>query len=124
MNKKRPINLDLGSMKFPIMAIASILHRVSGLILFLFLPILLFVFGLSMKSEASFAKVKSMLTQPFYQLVLWAFCSALIYHLLAGIRHMIMDLGFGEELGAGRRSAAFVIVLAVIMTIILGFWIW
>lgn len=124
MNKKRPVNLDLGSMKFPIMAIASILHRVSGLVLFLFLPILLFLFGLSLKSESAFAQVKSLLTQPFYQVVVWAFCSALTYHLIAGIRHIIMDLGFGEELGAGRRSAGFVIVLAVIMIIILGFWIW
>lgn len=124
VNKKRPVNLDLGSLKFPPMAIASILHRISGLVLFLLLPIMLFIFGQSLQSEASFAQMKIVLTHPCYKLVLWAFGTALIYHVLAGIRHMIMDLGFGEHLSAGRRTAVLVIVLAVILTIFLGFWIW
>ncbi|MGC1182917.1 succinate dehydrogenase, cytochrome b556 subunit [Legionella sp.] len=124
MNKKRPVNLDLGSLKYPPMAIASLLHRISGVVLFLLLPIMLFIFGQSMQSEESFAQMKILLTHPCYKLVLWAFGAALIYHLLAGIRHMIMDLGFGEHLCVGRRTAILVIVLAIILTIFLGFWIW
>lgn len=124
MNKKRPVNLDLGSLKFPPMAIVSILHRISGVILFVFLPVLIFLLGISLRSEESFAQMKIMLTQPFYQLVLWAFSAALIFHLLAGFRHVLMDMGFGEHLCAGRRSAILVIALAVISTIILGIWIW
>lgn len=124
MNKKRPVNLELGTLKFPPMAVASILHRISGVILFLLLPIMLFIFGQSMQSEASFAQMKTMLAQPVYKLVLWAFGASLIYHVLAGIRHLFMDVGFGENLGAGRRTAILVIVLAVIFTIFLGIWIW
>lgn len=124
MNKKRPVNLDLSSLRYPPMAIASILHRISGVVLFLLLPIMLFIFGQSMHSEESFVQIKSALIHPCYKLILWAFGTALIYHVLAGMRHMIMDLGFGEQLSTGRRTAVLVIALAVILTIFLGFWIW
>lgn len=124
MNKKRPVNLDLSTMKFPVMAIASILHRASGIVLFLLLPILLFILSSSLQSPEGFTQTLSMLNNPLYKLVLWAFSAALAYHILAGIRHMIMDLGVGEHLYAGRVTAYSVIVLALISTILLGIWIW
>lgn len=124
MQQKRPINLDLGTMKFPPMAIASILHRVSGVVLFLLMPVILYFAGLSLHSQASFVALKQILTQPLHKLILWAFGSALIYHLLAGIRHLLMDLGYGESLRAGRRSAIFVIALTIILAFILGIRIW
>lgn len=124
MNQKRPVNLNLGTMKFPAMAIASILHRISGLILFILLPIMLYFLGLSLKSAESFSSLLAMLINPYYKIVLWVFSAALIYHLLAGVRHIIMDMGYGESVNAGRRSAIFMISLAVILTIILGIWIW
>lgn len=123
MNKKRPVNLDLGSLKFPPMAIASVLHRISGVALFLLLPFMLYLFSQSVQSEASFAEMKNSLANPVYKLILWAFGSALIYHVIAGIRHLLMDMGFGEHLSTGRRTALIVIVLAVISSIFLGFWI-
>lgn len=124
MNKNRPVNLDLRSMKFPPMAIVSILHRISGVILFLLLPIMLFILGKSLHSLQTFSELKVVLAYPYYKLVLWVFSAAMSYHVLAGIRHMAMDLGFGEHLDAGRRSAMIVIVLAVIFAIFLGIWIW
>lgn len=124
MNKKRPVNLDLGSLKYPPMAIASLLHRISGVVLFLLLPIMLFIFGQSMESENAFMQVKNALSQPCYKIVVWAFAAAMIYHVLAGIRHLLMDMGVGEHLDSGRRSAILVLVLAVILTLFLGIWIW
>lgn len=124
MNKKRPVNLDLGSFKYPPMAIASILHRVSGVVLFLLLPIILFILAQLLQSEESFIHMTSSLAHSCYKMILWVFAAALIYHLLAGIRHLIMDMGFGEHLEAGRRSAVFVIVLAVLLSLFLGIWIW
>ncbi|MBA2653338.1 MAG: succinate dehydrogenase, cytochrome b556 subunit [Tatlockia sp.] len=124
MNQKRPINLDLATMKFPPMAIASILHRISGLIMFLGLPLILYFLSRSLASGGSFELLHQSLAGPLHKVFLWVFSAALIYHLLAGIRHMIMDLGYGESLSAGRRSAVFVIGLAVILTIFLGIWIW
>lgn len=124
MNKKRPVNLDLSTLKFPPMAIASILHRISGIVLFLLLPIMLFILGLSLRSESAFAEMKTLLSCTSYKLVIWAFSAALAYHVLAGIRHMIMDVGLGEHLCTARRTAILVIVLAVISTLFLGIWIW
>lgn len=123
MNKKRPINLDLSSMKFPPMAIASILHRISGIVLFLLLPFMLCLLSKSLHSEEVFIHVKSMLESPLYKLLVWAFSAAMAYHIIAGIRHIIMDMGVGEELATGRRTSILVIVLAVIATILLGIWI-
>jgi succinate dehydrogenase / fumarate reductase cytochrome b subunit len=124
VNKKRPVNLDLSSMKFPPMAIASVLHRISGIVLFILLPVMLFILSKSLHSEEFFAQTKMMIAHPGYKLVLWAFSAAMIFHVLAGIRHILMDLGFGEHLETGRRTSIFVIVLAAILTIFLGIWIW
>lgn len=124
MNKKRPINLDLGSLKYPPMAIASILHRISGLVLFLLLPLMLYFLNLSLRSEASFDQLQMILIRPEVKGVLWIFCAALVYHLVAGIRHLFMDMGFAEQLDAGRRSAIAVMLIALVATIFLGFWIW
>ncbi|MFA6302408.1 MAG: succinate dehydrogenase, cytochrome b556 subunit [Legionella sp.] len=124
MNKKRPVNLDLATLKFPPMAIASILHRISGILLFLLTPVLLFLVGKSLHSEESFMQTKALIASPIYKLILWAFAAAFFYHVIAGIRHVIMDIGFGEHLGTARRTAILVIALAVIATLFLGIWIW
>ena len=124
MNDKRPVNLDLTTMKFPPMAIASILHRISGILLFLLLPLILYLLRLSLHSAESFAYLQGLIENPFMKLALWAFCASLSYHLLAGIRHILMDFGLGEHLHSGRNSALFIIILSIILTILLGFWIW
>jgi len=124
VNHKRPVNLDLGSLKYPPMAIASILHRISGLVLFLLLPLMLYFLSLSLHSAASFDDLHSMLKSPYYKLFVWAFSAAFGFHVMAGIRHVFMDMGFGEELVTARRSAIVVIGFAIILTIFLGFWIW
>jgi succinate dehydrogenase / fumarate reductase cytochrome b subunit len=124
VNHKRPVNLDLGSMTFPPMAIVSILHRISGIVLFLLLPMMLYFLSLSLRSVQSFDLLQTMLTCPTYKMMLWVFTSAFIYHVIAGIRHLLMDIGVGEQLSASRQSARMVIVLAVIETILLGLWIW
>ena len=124
MNRKPPVNLDLRTIAFPPMAIASILHRLSGIALFLLLPVMLCLLQCSLKNADSFAAVQLRLANVSIKLVVWAFLAALVYHLIAGIRHMVMDLGYGEEVATGRRSAIFVIALAVILTILLGIWIW
>lgn len=124
MNKKRPINLDLSSLKYPPMAIASILHRISGVVLFLLLPSMLYLFSQSMHSEDAFIHVKNLLAHSAYKMMVWAFAAAMMYHLLAGIRHLLMDMGFGESLNAARCSAVFVIILAIIVSLFLGIWIW
>lgn len=124
MNKKRPVNLDLSTLKYPPMAIVSILHRISGVVLFLLFPIMLYLFSQSLHSDATFHQLQMTLANPYSKLLLWVFSGALMLHVLAGIRHVLMDIGFGEGLLAGRRSAISVMILAILSIIFLGIWIW
>tara|TARA_Y100001934_G_C12317835_1_gene758480 strand:+ start:1132 stop:1506 length:375 start_codon:yes stop_codon:yes gene_type:complete len=124
VNKKRPVNLDLTTLSFPPMAIASILHRISGVVLFVLLPVIGYFFYLSLESAANFAVLQNYMQKIPIKLLLIAFISALTYHLLAGIRHILMDLGLGEHLHASRNSALMTIIASAILSIGLGIWLW
>lgn len=124
MKPNRPVNLDLTTIKFPPMAIVSILHRVSGVIVFLFIPLLLWMFQASLESATSFSQLRDLLATPLFTLLIWATLAGLIFHLLAGIRHLLMDLHITESLEAGRRSAIAVIILSIIVFILVGVLIW
>ncbi|MED5388796.1 MAG: succinate dehydrogenase, cytochrome b556 subunit [Pseudomonadota bacterium] len=124
MNDKRPVNLDLSTIKFPVTAIASITHRVTGVAIFLALPILLWMLDRSLASPESFADLKELMTSPLVKLVVWAILAVLLYHLVAGIRHLIMDTGVGETLEGGRRGAKLVFIISVVLILLVGGWIW
>ena len=123
MNNKRPVNLNLASLQYPPMAIVSILHRISGVVLFLLLPLMIYFLGLSLASELSFDELKTQFSQPIYKGLLWIFATAFTYHVIAGIRHLSLDLGFGEHLSASRNSAKAVLFLSIVSAIFLGLWI-
>ena len=124
MNDKRPVNLDLSTIKFPVTAIASITHRVTGVAIFLALPILLWMLDRSLASPESFADLKELMTSPLVKLVVWAILAVLLYHLVAGIRHLVMDAGVGERLEGGRRGAKLVFIISVVLILLVGGWIW
>ena len=124
MKTKRPVNLDIGSIKLPITSYVSILHRASGVVLFFAVALLLWMFDASLESKQSFQSLKECLSSPIAQLVIWAALAALAYHFVAGIRHLIMDLGFGEEsFESGRRSAWIVVAVAAIVIASISGWI-
>ena len=124
MTDKRPVNLDIGTIRLPVAALVSILHRVSGVALMGAIGILLGLLTYSLKSAEDFASVQTCLASVPMKLLMWAVLAALVYHLFAGIRHMIMDMGIGESLEGGRRSAMLVIVFSVIGILLAGVWIW
>ena len=106
MDKKRPVNLDLGTIKLPITSYVSILHRASGVVMFFAIAVFLWLLENSLASEASFNDLGAMLANPICQVIIWGSLAALAYHAVAGIRHMIMDFGVGEDsFEAGRLSA-------------------
>lgn len=123
MNKNRPVNLELSTISFPITAIVSILHRVSGAALLGGILVLMWMLDASLSSEESFESMANLLGHPVAQVVVWLVLVALAYHLLAGVRHLIMDMNIGEGLKAGRASAAAVLVLSVVLAIAAGVWI-
>lgn len=124
MNNNRPVNLDLTSLKFPIQAIVSILHRLSGIGIFLLLPLALYMLSMSLHSHSSYDELQSMLALHRIKFGLWVFLSSLSYHVIAGIRHIIGDMGFGEDIKSSKLSAIIVLVTAILAMLILGGWIW
>ncbi len=124
MKAHRPVNLNLFTIKFPIPAIISILHRLSGVLLFLAIPLLLWMLDQSLQSRDSFMQLQTTLALPIVKLVIWLILSAMIFHLLAGVRHLLMDMSFGESLQGGRCTAWSVTLLSIILIVLLGYWLW
>jgi succinate dehydrogenase / fumarate reductase cytochrome b subunit len=124
VDKKRPVNLDFGTIKLPITAYVSILHRVSGVTTLFALAILLWLLDQSLASEQSFEATSNILSYPLAQFLIWGSLVALIYHTVAGIRHLFMDFGFGEEsFNSGRISAWIAVVVAVVLIAALTGWV-
>ena len=105
MKKNRPVNLDISTIKLPITAYVSILHRVSGVALFAGVAILLWMLDKSLSSAAGFAELQDTLSSPLCQFIIWLTLAGLVYHMVAGIRHLIMDAGIGEDLEGGQKGA-------------------
>jgi succinate dehydrogenase / fumarate reductase cytochrome b subunit len=120
----RPVNLDIGSIRLPITAWASITHRASGVFIFAGMAVLIWALDASLKSPESFAALQQDLASPMVKFVLWAVLSALIYHSIAGIKHLIMDLGVGESMEGGILGAKVVIVTSAVLILLAGLWIW
>jgi succinate dehydrogenase / fumarate reductase cytochrome b subunit len=124
VKENRPVNLDIGTISLPITAYVSILHRVSGVALFVGVAILLWMLDASLESEQSFNALKETLGNPICQFFVWGTLSLLAYHMVAGIRHLFMDLGHGETLEGGKQGAKATVVIAVVLIILAGVWVW
>ena len=85
---------------------------------------LLYGLDKSLASEQGFSEVKECLTSPLAKFVVWGLLSGLMYHLTAGIRHLIMDLGIGETLEGGKLGAKLVFIISAVLIVLMGVWIW
>lgn len=122
--KKRPKFLDLREIRLPLPGIVSILHRISGAGLFLFLPFLIYLFDLSLTSPETFATYKAIVGHWFVKLILLGLLWAYLHHFCAGIRFLLLDLHKGVELEPARQSARVVLMVSLALTVILGIWLW
>jgi succinate dehydrogenase / fumarate reductase cytochrome b subunit len=121
----RPVNLDINTIQLPVTAYASILHRVSGVAIFVGVAILLCLLDASLESAESFAEVKALLADSFLlKLVVWVVLCGFIYHSCAGVKHLIMDLGIGETLEGGKKGATIVLIGSVVLMLLAGVWVW
>ena len=127
MKSNRPVNLPLATvievnMKSPV-AIASILHRISGVVVFLLIPVLLYILQGSLSSEADFNAIKDSVFGVFLgRLVVFATLAGLIFHFL-GIKHLLMDAGIAESLESGRMMAAATIAVSVVFILAAFVWV-
>lgn len=124
MKSNRPINLPLSQViavnsKSPI-AMASILHRVSGVVLFLLVPVMLCILSTSLSSPEGFASVFDNIALRF---VAWVFVAATAYHFVMGIKHLLADLGMNEEFASGKMAAIVSFVIAAILIVASFVWV-
>jgi succinate dehydrogenase / fumarate reductase cytochrome b subunit len=124
MSKGRPKYLDLFKIKLPVPGLVSILHRISGLGLFLFLPFLLWMFQSSLTSPDSYVRYRAAFANPLVKLILIGLLWAFLHHLAAGLRFLALDLHYGTDLPTARATSWLVLVTAIVLTAILGVWLW
>ncbi len=118
---------DLPTYRLPAAGIVSILHRVSGALMFLLMPFIIWMFDTSISSELSFARFTSVFNIGagfvpgwFFKLVALAIIWAFLHHLIAGLRHLWMDVRHAVSKEFGKSSAVFTLVLSIGLTVVLG----
>lgn len=123
--KPRPVYLNLVAIRLPLPGIVSILHRISGALLFLVgIPALLAFVGASLASPESFASVKACFANPLTKLAVLALAWAGLHHFCAGLRYLLLDVHAGIDLPAARRSSAVVLVVSLALTLFVGWRLW
>ena len=123
VNKNRPVNLDIATFRLPITAYVSILHRVSGVANVFISLALIWLLSQSLASEDSYEYVIELTNLTSVKVVLFLILANLIYHSCAGMRHLIMDMGVGEDsFKSGKISAFVMIAVAMILLTLTFFW--
>lgn len=120
----RPKNLNLLSIRFPVNAVVSILHRASGMALFAILPLVLWALQVSLSNQTAFdalvVSMQSTLAKVIFIMLAWAF----FHHFFAGFRHLGMDAHVMTDLPQARFTSRIVMALGVIATLIFAYVIW
>jgi succinate dehydrogenase / fumarate reductase cytochrome b subunit len=124
MKTERPVYLSLTQFAWPMAAIASITHRVTGVALFAAIAYLLWLLAVALESPAGFEHAGALLKQPLPKLVMLAVLVALAYHLFAGIKHMVMDFHHLDTLEGGRNGAIVVFAATLMAAAAAGVWLW
>lgn len=124
MNRERPKHLALHQIKLPLPGIVSILHRISGVMLFLSLPLLLLMFQYSLSSVETHARLLEMLAHPLPKLALIGLLWAFLHHFCAGIRYLAIDLHYVRDLNRARASSKIVLAVSLALTVLLGVELW
>jgi succinate dehydrogenase / fumarate reductase cytochrome b subunit len=124
MSKPRPKHLALHLIKLPLPGIVSILHRISGLLLFIALPLLLLMLQYSLNSIETYTQLTAMLVNPLPKLLLLVLLWAFMHHFFAGLRYLAIDLHWVRDLAGARNSSKVVLVASLLLTVFLGIKLW
>ena len=122
--QNRPKNLNLFTIRLPINAVVSILHRVSGVGLFLSIPLILWALQALLTSEASYQQLTGWLSMWFVKLMLIGLAWAFFHHFFAGIRHLLQDIHWMTSLNNARLSSRILLWLVGVSTAIFAVVIW
>jgi succinate dehydrogenase / fumarate reductase cytochrome b subunit len=124
MNKQRPKHLALHLIKLPLPGLVSILHRISGLMLFCALPLLLLSLQYSLTSNETYTQLMTLLANPLLKLILLSLVWAFLHHFCAGLRYLAVDMHLVRDLAQARNSSKVVLVVSLILTILIGMKLW
>ena len=126
MNPDRPVNLPLSrlALAMPVTAVASILHRITGIVLFVGVAYLCYLLDQAVAGPAGFEQAAAVLAAPLGKLALWVVLTSLAYHLVAGVKHLFLDFHVGDTLAGGRASAWISICAAIVAGVAFGVWLW
>lgn len=124
MNKHRPKHLALHLIKLPPSGIVSILHRISGMLLFFALPLLLLMLQYSLRSIETYTQLMNVLAHPIIKLMLIGLLWAFLHHFFAGLRYLAIDVHFLSSLAQSRASSKLVLFVSLILTILIGAQLW
>ena len=125
MNNKRPVNLELTTVNFPVTAIASILHRVCAVITWVGLGYLLILLCYALSSAEQFNATAELLRSHFLlQFITWGFLTAFGYYCMGTIKHIVQDFGFFEDFSGGKIISWVAILLGIVLSLSAGVWIW
>ena len=124
MNKQRPKYLALQHIRLPLPGFVSILHRISGLLLFLALPLLLLMLQYSLRSIETYTQLLIVLAHPLAKLTLLGLLWAYLHHFCAGLRFLAIDLDYGLKLEHARNSSKAVLAVSLLLTVLLGAKLW
>jgi len=117
--KQRPVHLNLSKIRLPIGGIMSIIHRITGVLMFLAVPFLIYLLDISLISERGYEKAIAIIHSPMGVLLLFGLMWGLMHHLLAGIRYLLIDADLGVDKERARQTALFVTVAGPVLGLIL-----
>lgn len=124
VRKQRPKHLALNQIRLPLPGIVSILHRISGVGIFLMLPFLLYLLDRSLGSPETFETFAAVVDNWFIKLVLFGLLWAYLHHFCAGIRFLLLDMHKGVDLEPARKSSKIVLAVSLALTVIIGVTLW
>lgn len=124
MNTSRPVYLNLFKIRLPLPGVVSIMHRASGALLFLLLPLLLYALQLSLASEQGYAEVQAWFRLPLVKLFLIGVIWGYLHHFCMGLRYLALDFDIGVDLPQARFSAKLVLAVSIAATVMIGVWLW
>ena len=116
---QRPVHLNLTKIKLPIGGIMSIIHRATGVFMFLALPYLIYLLDLSLSGPDGFAAAHASVHSVVGVLIVFLLMWSVAHHLLAGIRYLLIDVDMGVEKSIARQSALGVVVAAPVLGLLL-----
>lgn len=122
--RKRPKYLNLLKIRLPVAGIISIMHRASGAVLFLLIPLLLYLFQMSLQSGMTFMEFQEIVRRPLVKLILLGLLWGYLHHLFAGLRHLFLDLHIGISLETARLTSIVVLVGGIALTLLVGARLW